>query len=89
MYWWVLLKVYSTEEKFTHLKKFIKLVKNQSECVKNESLSNLEIVSNENMSMSNQCESNQDKSESSVCDSHYASLKFQLRANNPEIKPVR
>ena len=69
----------------THLKKFIgempnssisdKTVKNQSECESvsfhDGNVSNYEIMSNENVSMSNQCESYQDKSESSVFDSHY------------------
>ena len=51
--------------------------------------------------MSNQCESNQDKSESSVCDSHYDALsnslyesgKLQWSAKKPETavhtRPVR
>ena len=60
-------------------------MKNQSECVKSQSVSfhegnvsNYEIMSNENVSMSKQCESNQDKSKSSVCDSHYDALANSL-----------
>ena len=88
----------------THLKKFIgempnssigdKSLKNQSEYVSfhDGNVSNYEIMSNQNLSMSNQCESNQDKSESSVCDSHYKdsansldeSGKIQLSAKKPE-----
>ena len=85
MYCWVLWRCAVPKKCYTS-KEVYKSLKNQSECINDESQSNFEIVSNEYVSMSNQCESNQDNSESSVCDSHYASaysLKISVESQEP------